>query len=59
MARRISQALRKKREKEEQVQELAIWLDQDSVQRLEHLRRQFKRLEDSELIAFALPLSGR
>lgn len=54
MARRISQVLRKKKKKEEEGQELAIWLDQDSIQRLEHLKRKFKRLDHSELIAFAL-----
>jgi hypothetical protein len=54
MTRRISQVLRKKRRKEEEGQPLTLWLDQDSVHRLEHLKRQFKRLDDSELIAFAL-----
>lgn len=54
MVRRISQVLRKKRKKEEEGQQLAVWLDEDSVQRLEHLKRKFKRLDNSELIAFAL-----
>jgi hypothetical protein len=54
MVRRISQVLRKKRKKAAEGQELALWLDQDSVQRLERLKRKFKSLDDSELIAFAL-----
>jgi hypothetical protein len=52
--RRISEVLKKKRKKEGEGRELTLWLDQDSVQRLERLRSKFKRLDDGELIAFAL-----
>jgi hypothetical protein len=54
MTRRISQVLRKKRDKGEKSQALTIWLDKDSVQRLERLKRKFKRFDDSKLIDFAL-----
>jgi hypothetical protein len=52
--RGISKVLRKKTKREEKGQELLIWLDHDSVKRLEWLRSRFKKFDDSTLIAFSL-----
>ena len=53
---RISEVLSKKKKKEEERKKLVLWLDQDSVERLERLRGILKNFDDSQLIALALKL---
>ena len=54
IVKRIPQVLRRKPKKSEEGGEFTIRLDQDSVERLERLKKLFKSLDDSTLMAFSL-----
>jgi hypothetical protein len=54
MVKRIPQVLKKRSKKAKEGQEFTIWLDQDSVERMERLKEILKSLDDNTLMAFAL-----
>jgi hypothetical protein len=54
MISRIPLVSEKKRKKRKEGRQLSIWLDQESVLRLEMLKGKLRRLDDSRLVAFAL-----